>query len=258
MTLEGVSLEDRRELTRAYPLLLAGKQGVGKSSAMETYTPEEKQRTVYFDMDNKSLPGDTGREYYRIVKLKPMGQLVPAQAKLYVDRDNIKFKTITELKLYFSAVINHDTVDRVIIDSTTALHSDIEKHYVSVSNGFTIWQLYRQEVSDWLSIVKSETQFAGKFTVMIAHYFQAKNANLHDEDERFVQIQGNGFPRGTYESNFSTIVEVVDHQLIADNEDEYSSTRIHRSISPLQTKSNCLKELEDEYLTQIGKPKPTT
>ena len=39
------------------------------------------------------------------------------------------------LKIYFSAAINHKDVDRIIIDSVTALHTDIERHYVSVSKG---------------------------------------------------------------------------------------------------------------------------
>ena len=255
MTLEGIDLKERRRLTRAYPVLIAGKQGVGKTSCIETLTDEEKARTVYFDLDNKVLPNDMGDEYRTIIRLKPLGQILPDQVRLYKDRDNIKFKTITELKIYFSAAINHKDVDRIIIDSITALHTDIEKHYVSVSKGFTVWQLYRQEIADWLNIIKSETLFAGKFTYLFAHYFQAKNANLHDEEERFIQIQGNGFPRGTYESNFSTIVEVVDHQLISDNDDVYSSTRIHRSLSPLQTEENDIKDLEDNYLTKIGQAK---
>ena len=116
----------------------------------------------------------------------------------------------------------------------------------------TVWQLYRKEIVEWLGIIKQEQQFAGKFVYLLAHYFQAKNANLSDEEERFIQIQGNGFPRGTYESNFSTVIEVVDHQFIADNDDSFSSTRIHKSLSPLSMEENSLKDLEDNYLTKIG------
>jgi len=252
-TLEGVERSIRRRMTRAYPVLITGKQGAGKTYAMEQLTPEEKARTVYVNFENKNLPNDFGDEYRSIYCVKPSGLIPPDEQHLYVDYENVKYKTLEELKLLVRKALAHKDVDRMIFDSTTSMHAQLEKHYVSVSKGFTIWQLFADEVGTWLQLLKEETNFNNKLVYILGHNVPPKNNKNTDEADPYIQIKGSTFPKGTYEANFNTVLTLEDHKFIADNEDMYSPTKIHKSLSPYESDGNSLHELE-EVLTKLYLP----
>ena len=58
MNLENVELTERKKLTKAYPVVIVGNPGCGKSASVEFLPEDEKQRTIIFDMENKGLPED--------------------------------------------------------------------------------------------------------------------------------------------------------------------------------------------------------
>ena len=135
MTLEGMDLKERRRVTRVSPILIVSSPKRGKSRSIEKLTPEDRMRTVVVDIEGKGFPNLLDEDFFRVVRLKPQGVIPPAQQKLYVDYDNVKYKTLAELKDYTRSVMASDKVDRVILDSFTALVDDLEYHYVTVSNG---------------------------------------------------------------------------------------------------------------------------
>ena len=46
------------------------------------------------------------------------------------------------------------------------------------------------------------------------------------------------------EAHFNSVLTVSDHKLIADNDNEWDSTRINEKLNPLETKDNSIQELE--------------
>ena len=137
MTLENIPLADRVKLTRSYPVLISAFPGSGKSTSVEMLSDEDKARTVIFDVEGKGLPDDTGDEYRSIVRLKPTVPS-PGSTMTYENEGNVKYRTIVEVMQHIRGALAHKDVDRVVIDSFTALVDAFEKHYVTVSNGLTL------------------------------------------------------------------------------------------------------------------------
>ena len=188
MTLKDIPINERRKLTRSYPVLISAMPNSGKSSAVESLEAEDKMRTAIIDVENKGLPSDFEDQYFRIIRLKPV-IIPPGKEEMYKDYDNIKYKTLPELKLYVPALLASEQIDRVIIDSFTALVDVIERYYVSVSSGFTVWANYNKELTEWFTMLKEETRFNGKFVYVLGHYKPAKDPK-DTEAERFTQVKG--------------------------------------------------------------------
>ncbi len=242
MTLENVSLEDRKKLTRSYPTVIAGYPGCGKSAAVEMLSAEDKLRTIIFDLEGKGQPEDLETDYYRVVKLKPIDS-----TKSYKDEGNVKYKTIEEVLPYFRSVMASDKIDRVVFDTFTAYVAEAERYYVTVSNGFTVWNSYNQILHDLFRTLKEETYVHGKFVYVLGHYKPSKDKKDPDA-EKFMVVKGNAHFR-LCESHFNTVLTIDEFKFIADNTDSLDSTRIKRSLSPFETKENSLAELE-ELLTK--------
>jgi len=251
MTLKGLSLPERRAATRAYPCLIVGVPGCGKSTIVEFLTPEEKQETIIIDIENKGLPSDLDSDYKTVVRMKPAGLISPDVAHLYQDYENVKYKTIAELFLYLRKAIAHPDVSRIVIDSFTALVSEIETQMLTVHNGFSSWVAYNAELQEFFNLIKQECKVVGCLLYVHAHYTPAKDPK-DKESENFAKVSGNKWYR-LVESQFSTVITIEDHKFIADNSNEYDSTRIHRDLSPMETDENSLVELEN-ILCNIGKP----
>ena len=239
MNLSGKSLEERKKLTKASPVAIVGKPGCGKSACVEFLPPEEKMRTIVFDLENKGLPEDDGSEYYKVVRLVSIDSTVRPK-----DEGNILFKSIEELLPYFRKAISSDKIDRIVVDSFTAHVAELERHYVTTSNGFTIWNSYNQQLHDFFRSMKEEVFTHGKWVHVLGHYKPSKDKKDSDA-EKFMVVKGNAHYR-LVESHFNTVVEVNEFKFRADNLDEYDSTRIKRSLSPYESKQNDLGELETD------------
>ena len=46
------------------------------------------------------------------------------------------------------------------------------------------------------------------------------------------------------EANFNSVLTIENHKFVADNDNEYDSTRINEKLNPLETKDNSIQELE--------------
>lgn len=248
MTLKDKDLLERRKLTRMSPTLVSSFPNEGKSFCVEGLDPEDKQRTVIIDLESKGQPNDFDEEYRTIIRIKPEG-LVPAdKAHLYKDYDNVKFKTISELMLYIRKALAHPDVDRVVIDSFTALVDQLELYYVSVNNGFTTWVNYSKALTEWFSLLKEETRFNAKYIYVLGHYRPSKpdkDGKVDSEAERFTVVKGTMHYR-LVESNFNCVLTVADHKLTADNDNHWDSTRIHKQLSPYESKVNSFKCFEQD------------
>lgn len=241
MNLTGIDLTTRKKLTKAWPILIAGFPGCGKSSAVEMLSDEEKARTIIYDLEGKGLPEDDESLYRGIIKVKNVFET--GTDYLYQDVDNIKYKNIDEIMAHMRKAIAHEDVDRIIIDSFSTLVDEFEKHYVTVSNGFASWIQYNKELYSWFRMLKEETYTHGKFTYVLSHYKPAKDPK-DTESEKFTTVKGKDHFR-MVESHFNTVLTIEDFQFKADNMETFDSTRIKRSLSPYESKENNLAELEE-------------
>lgn len=237
MTLENIDLQTRKKMVKSYPVIIAASPGAGKSAAVEMLSPEDKMRTIIFDLENKGQPEDTEDQYYKVIKLISIdSETKPA------DEGNVIYKTIDEVLPYFRKAIASDKIDRIIIDTFTAFVAELERHYVTVSNGFSIWNSYNQQLHDFFRTIKEETYAHGKFVYVLGHYKPSKDKKDSDA-EKFMVVKGTAHYR-LVESHFNTVVTIEQFKFMADNTAEYDSTRIKRSLSPYESKENSLEELE--------------
>jgi len=238
MNLKNMTLEERCIATKDYPVVITGYPKAGKSAAVEMLSEEDKKRTVIIDAENKGLPEDDDSEYFRIVRLK----YVDSSTK-YKDYGNVKYKTVDEIIPYIRAVMKSDDVDRVVLDSFTAYVAELERLYVTTSNGFTVWNNYNQQLHDFFRTIKEECRAHGKFLYVLGHYRPARDKK-DPEAESFMVVKGNAHYR-LVEANFNTVVALNNFRFVADNADETNSTRIRRSLSPYESSENSLAELEE-------------
>ena len=239
MNLSNIDLQTRKKLTKSYPVIIASAPCSGKSAAVETLPPEEKMRTIIFDLENKGLPEDLEDEYYKVIKMVSIDS-----ADRPADHDNVIYKTIEEILPYFRKAVASDKIDRIIIDTFTAFVAELERHYVTVSNGYTVWNSYNQQLHDFFRTIKEETYAHGKLIYVLGHYKPSKDKKDSDA-EKFMVVKGNAHYR-LVESHFNTVVTIEQFKFIADNTAEYDSTRIKRSLSPYESKENSLVELEED------------
>ena len=240
MNLSDKSLEERKKLTKSYPILIAAFPNAGKSSAVEMLSDEDKARTMIYDLEGKGLPEDDESLYRAIIKIK---NVYETNDYLYKDIGNVKYKSIEDVMLHMRKAMAHKDVDRIIIDSFSTLVDEFEKHYVTVSNGFASWIQYNKELYSWFRMLKEETYTHGKFVYVMAHYKPAKDPK-DTESEKFTTVKGKDHFR-MVESHFNTVLSIEDFKFRADNTDTFDSTRIKRSLSPYESKQNSLAELEE-------------
>lgn len=252
MTLEDKSPAERARLTRLYPMLISSKPKAGKSRAMEQLPPEELKRTIYVDLENKGSPNLFDDDFYKVIRIKPEGLIPADKAHLYKDTEDVLYKSLSELMLYIRKALASPKIDRLVIDSFTALVDQLEAHYVTVHNGFTTWVQYSKALTDWFTLLKDETRFNSKFVYVLGHYTPSKDAK-DTEAERFTKVKGTMHYR-MVEANFNSVLTIENHKFIADNDNEYDSTRINEKLNPLETKDNSIQELEqliaDTFLTK--------
>ncbi|MEA3370855.1 MAG: AAA family ATPase [Campylobacterota bacterium] len=245
MLLSTLTDPERNKMTRGYPVIIASMPGAGKTSAVEMLPDEEKQRTLFFDLENKGFPSDVEEDYYKVVKLKP----IDSKGTTFKDHSNVIYKDINELLPYLKKAIAADKIDRVVIDSFTAYVSELERYFVTTSNGFTVWNSYNQALHDFFRSVKEETYIHKKLVYIVAHYRPSKDKKDPDA-EKFVVVKGTAHYR-LIESNVNTVISIEDFKLIADNSDDCSSTRIRRDMSPYESSTNSLAVFEDDLLKAI-------
>ena len=253
MTLKDTPMATRRRLTRMSPTLVSSFPNTGKSFCVEQLKDEDKARTIIVDLEGKGLPNSFDDEYRTIIRIKPAGLVPPEKAHLYIDHENIKFKTLSELMPYIRLALGHPEVDRMVIDSFSALVEQLEVLYVTTSNGYTVWNTYNKELSEWFSLLKEETRFNAKFVYILGHYRPSKASKGADgkvttdtEAEKYTLVKGSVHFR-MVEANFNCVLSLEDHKLFADNDNPYDSTRIHKALSPFETEVNSFKELEEKF-----------
>jgi hypothetical protein len=248
MNLKDLPLADRRKLTRMSPTLVSSFPNAGKSFCVEGLPEEEKQRTIIIDLESKGTPNDFDDQYRTVVRIKPVGMIPPEKAHLYVDYENVKYKSLPELMVYMRAALAHPDVDRIVIDSFTSLVDQLELYFVTLSNGFTVWLKYSQELTEWFSLLKEEARFNAKYIYVLGHYRPSKptkDGKIDTEAERFTVVKGTMHHK-LVESNFNCVLTIEDHKLVADNSNEYDSTRIHQKLSPYESQLNSFKEFEED------------
>ena len=242
MILTDLTDSDKARVTKLFPMLISSRPGAGKSRSIEQLPEEELKRTIFIDIENKGAPNLVDEDFYRVIRIKPAGMVPPEEAHLYVDNDAVKFKTLLELQTYIRKALTLDRIDRIVIDSFSALVDQLEAHYVTVSNGFVTWTNYSKELTAWFSLLKSETRFNKKFVYVLGHYTPSKN-NKDVDAEKFTKVKGTMHYR-MVESNFNSVLTIDDHKFLADNDNEYDSTRINEKLNPLEIDDNSISKLE--------------
>lgn len=262
MLLKDVPIETRRRLTRMSPTLVSSFPNTGKSFCVEQLSSEDKRRTIIVDLENKGLPNTFDDEYRTIVRIKPSGLIPKEKEHLYVNYDNVAFKTLAELMPALRKALANKDVDRLVVDSFSSLVEKLEVLYVTTSNGYTVWNAYNKELSEWFALLKEETRFNAKFVYILGHYRPSKAAKdlktgkvvTDTEAEKYTLVKGNVHFR-MVEANFNCVLTLEDHKLLADNDNAYDSTRIHMNLSPFETEMNSFKELEEKFAAEFNPEK---
>jgi hypothetical protein len=223
-------------------MLISSKPNAGKSRSIEQLPAAELKRTIYIDIEGKGSPNLFDDDFYKVVRIKPSGLIAPERAHLYTDSPDVLYKTLAELQIYIRKALASPKIDRLVIDSFTALVDQLESHFVTVHNGFTVWATYSKELTEWFTLLKEETRFHAKFVYVLGHYVPSKDPK-DTEGERFTKVKGTMHYR-MVESHFNSVLTLDDHKFIADNENEWDSTRIHEKLNPLETTDNSIQELE--------------
>ena len=221
--------EERRPLTKSFPVLLSSMPGGGKSSASEFLTPEEKKRTVILNFDAKELPEDEESDYF-LVK--------------HFTNDDPKLDMFSALGSIRKAIANKN-VDRIIIDTFSGYYKDLWLLCKKKYTGWDVSNNYNANIAEFLNLIKTETATHCKFVYVYAHY---KPIKKDLGEKKTVVTKGNEW-YAMVESEFNTVIEAVVENgkfyFMADNGDEFTSTRVRRSMNPLQTEENSLAELEE-------------
>ncbi len=253
MTLEGKTIQERRVMTKHYPVAIVGAPSAGKTSSFSMLSAEDKKRTLLIDIDNKGVEDTIASEWLKVIKIKPPE--VDEDDSSYEDFENVSYKLVEDIPTYLGMALKNESVDRVIIDSFSALSSSLYSTFVYLDKGFTVAVNYNKKLHDFFHAIKHESYQNGKMLYIIGHYMPekvtktAKGVDITDKEaEKFIKVLGREHYR-TIEMHFKTVIIVDDFKFIADSKDTSNSSRIARSLSPYESEENDINELE-EYLTK--------
>ena len=254
MTLKGKTIQERRILTKHYPVAIVGAPGAGKTSAFSMLSTEDKKRTLLLDIDNKGVEDTLVSDWLKVIKIKPPE--VEDDDTSYNDYENVSFKLVEDIPTYLGVALKNESVDRVVIDSFSALSSSLYRTYVYLDKNFTIATNYNKKLHDFFHAIKHEVDLNGKFLYIIGHYMPEKitktlkGVDITDrEAEKFIKVLGREHYR-TIEMHFKTVVIVDDFRFRADSRDTSNSSRIARVLSPYLSNENDINELEADLTKQ--------
>ena len=234
-------LDERLKLTKSYPVLVTSLPGGGKSSMAEFLSDEDKARTVIINYDNKALPEDDEDLYFKVKRLNDPSDKNPTTASESLDSVR---KSIASPK-----------VDRVIVDTFSGYFRAIDAESNKKYSGFDVWKNYNKKIDEMLQMLKTETAAHGKFVYVLAHY---KPIKKDLGEKKTVAVKGNewfALVEGEFNTVLEAIVEGGQFRLEADNGDEFTSTRIKRTLSPFVTETNSMDELEHKLTgTEFTQP----
>lgn len=189
MTLEGLSLADRKKLTSHYPLLLASETGSGKSMAFAQLPDTEKPRTVIFNFDNKAISEDDSQF-----------------GKIYHDFDVEDIEMVDKICQNIYTVFAYDKCDRIFFDTFTLMTKLFNRWAAKHFSGFDVWNAYNNSITQVLETIKSCTLTYGKFAYVSAHY--PPKVGMAPNTKRYVTTKGKEHTN-IIEESFSTVVETV-------------------------------------------------
>ena len=189
MTLEGLSLADRKKLTSHYPLLLASETGSGKSMAFAQLPDAEKPRTVIFNFDNKAISEDDSQF-----------------GKIYHDFDVEDIEMVDKICQDIYTVFAYDKCDRIFFDTFTLMTKLFNRWAAKHFSGFDVWNAYNNSITQVLETIKSCTLTYGKFAYVSAHY--PPKVGMAPNSKRYVTTKGKEHTN-IIEESFSTVVETV-------------------------------------------------
>ena len=189
MTLEGLSLADRKKLTSHYPLLLASETGSGKSMAFAQLPDAEKPRTVIFNFDNKAISEDDSQF-----------------GKIYHDFDVEDIEMVDKICQNIYTVFAYDKCDRIFFDTFTLMTKLFNRWAAKHFSGFDVWNAYNNSITQVLETIKSCTLTYGKFAYVSAHY--PPKVGMAPNSKRYVTTKGKEHTN-IIEESFSTVVETV-------------------------------------------------
>lgn len=189
MTLERLSLADRKKLTSHYPLLLASETGSGKSMAFAQLPDAEKPRTVIFNFDNKAISEDDSQF-----------------GKVYHDFDVEDIEMVDKICQNIYTVFAYDKCDRIFFDTFTLMTKLFNRWAAKHFSGFDVWNAYNNAITQVLETIKSCTLTYGKFAYVAAHY--PPKIGMAPNTKRYVTTKGKEHTN-IIEESFSTVVETV-------------------------------------------------
>ena len=242
MTLEGITLAERKKLTSHYPVLLASETGSGKSFAFAQLPANEKKRTYILNFDGKAISEDDS-EFL----------------KVYHEFDVDDVEMVDKIEKQIIKVLSDDRVDRLLVDTFTLMTKLFNRWAARHFSGFDVWNAYNNAITQILECIKSATLTYGKFTYVTAHY--PPRVGMAPNSKRYVTTKGREHTN-IIEESFSTVVETVMEdrafKYVADVFDESNTTKtkliegsfkfVRTSVDDLELVLTKSKQVVDEKL----------
>ena len=262
MNLENIKLVDRKRLTSHYPVLLIGADSSGKSFALENMSIEDKKRTIVLNFDTKPVgePDDFAAVFSvssSMDRLTEQLNQLPAEAEDH--RKHLKQILATSyfvddieavdkiVKHIFQATFS-DKIDRIVIDTFTALVDFCESWANTCFSGRDVWANYGFGVQKIQQALKEATWTGAKFTYVFAHHDRIP-ANVYEiTPKQAIAVKG-GIMKNNVETSYNTIIfsflnEEGSRMFLCDANNPIDSSRTKLLESKFKFKRTSLDDIE--------------
>ena len=220
MNLKDKSIVEKKELTSHWPVLLVGANSSGKTTALENMSKEDKARTVVLNFDTKPLNQSNG-EFAATFAVAGTKETLEAQLQTLPKEADDYRKHLTKIlkSSYFlddpeviDKIVNHinkaaysPNVDRVVVDSFTALIDFVESWANTNFSGRTVWSNYGFGTQRILQALRECTLHGCKYVYVYAHHPFIPAIQYDTTPKEAIAVKG-GILKNNIETGYNTIV----------------------------------------------------
>lgn len=267
MNLKDKTLIEKQQLTAQYPALIVGAAGNGgKTYALENMSAEDKKRTMVLNFDSKpvGIDQDEFAAVFAVAadqdKLVAQMNALPKEAKEY----KAHFKKVLATSYFIDdpeaidKICDHimkasfsDKIDRIVIDTATALIDFCESWSQSCFSGRESWARYGEALKRVQQASKEAVIFGFKYVYVNSHT-PFIPSNLWDTTAKEVIAVKGGIMKNNFETGYNTVIFAhADEEGVrwfeADNNNGLDTSRTKVVEGKFKFKRNSLDDLEQLF-----------